>query len=59
MQSSKTMPLFTTTPARVRTPMPVMITPNRMRQIINPHMTPIIDRGTVTRMISGMTTELN
>ncbi len=53
------MALFTTTPARLITPTPVMMMPKGMRKTISPTSTPIVDRITELRMISGLVTESN
>ncbi len=54
-----TIELFTTTPARLITPTPLMMMPNGIRNTVSPISTPTVDRITELRMIAGFKTESN
>ncbi len=59
MASRSTIALFTTTPARLITPMPLMIIPKGMSNTRRPVNTPMSDNTTEAIMIIGTKTELN
>ena len=55
----RTMALLTTTPARLMTPIPVMMTPKGVAVMMSPQSTPMSDRMTLNMMMAGWMSELN